>query len=77
MDFVVEQALGPEIHPVVLNDMIILFSRDLAKEEVLWVFYMDFQSKIIKIMNKIELGVDFKILDIWVNKSDNIEIVYK
>lgn len=77
MDFVVEQALGPEIHPVVLNDMIILFSRDLAKEEVLWVFYMDFQSKIIKIMNKIELGVDFKILDIWVNKSDNIEIVFK
>ena len=35
MDFVVEQALGPEVHPVVLNDMIILFSRDLVKEEVL------------------------------------------
>lgn len=40
-------------------------------------FLYGFPYKIIKIMNKIELGVDFKILDIWVNKSDNIEIVFK
>lgn len=57
--------------------MIILFTKDLVKDDFLRVFYMDFESKIIKVMNIIDMGGEFKILDIRVNRVENIEIVFK
>lgn len=62
---------------MVINDMIILFTKDLVKDDFLRVFYMDFESKIIKVMNIIDMGGEFKIIDIRVNRVENIEIVFK
>lgn len=38
---------------------------------------MDFESKIIKLINNIDMKGEFKTLDIRVNRVENIEIVFK